>query len=111
MAHTFSEQDLPGKCIRISAMADDKEVGHAILYLIKNDLHDEPYGLLEDLMVDEAYRSQGIGKQLVQKIIDAAVKEKCYKLLATSRFEREHVHKLYEGFGFKQHGLEFRLEF
>ena len=35
----------------------------------------------------------------------------CYKLIATSRFERERVHKLYEGLGFERWGLEYRMNF
>lgn len=88
-----------------------KEIGRASLCLIFNDLHKEPYGLLEDVFVDESLRAQGIGTELTNKVIAEAKAQKCYKLIATSRFEREKVHKLYEKLGFKQHGIEFRMEF
>jgi GNAT superfamily N-acetyltransferase len=98
------------KAIKMEIKDGKKTVGRAFLYLIKNDLHKKPYGLLEDVYVDENYRKQGLGGQLVKAVITEAKKQKCYKLLATSRMERESVHKYYEKFGFKKHGFEFRLE-
>jgi len=40
--------------------------------LIYNDLHPEPYGLLEDVFVEEEFRGQGIGKSLVRAVIEKA---------------------------------------
>jgi GNAT superfamily N-acetyltransferase len=90
---------------------DGKEIGRATLYLMTNDLHDEPFGLLEDVLIDESLRGQGMGTTLVKKVIEEAKNQKCYKLIATSRHSRERVHKLYESLGFKDHGLEFRMDF
>ncbi len=92
-------------------LIDDKVVGRAYLFLIRNNLHKEPYGLLEDVFVEEKYRRQGIGKILVKKVIEKAKELGCYKLVATSRFEREYVHKFYEDLGFKKWGYEFRIDF
>ncbi len=97
--------------IKFTAEADDKIIGRAYLYLIYNDLHVEPYGLLEDVFVMGEYRSQGIGRQLVQKVIDEAKALKCYKLVGTSRHSREQVHRFYKTLGFKDHGIEFRIDF
>lgn len=89
-----------------------REVGRARLYLIENDLHDRPYGLLEDVWVDERYRSEGIGGRLVQAVI-AKAKEQCYKLVATSRNDgtRDEVHDWYKRLGFTEWGTEFRMDF
>jgi len=32
-----------------------------------------------------------------------------YKLVATSRYERENVHKMYEKNGFENFGIEFKM--
>lgn len=88
-----------------------KEVGRASVVLVYNDLHKEPYGLVEDVFVDESQRGQGIGTKLTNAIIEEAKNQKCYKLVATSRFEREKVHELYKRLGFKEHGIEFRMDF
>lgn len=97
------------KAVRICTLEDGKEVGHAYLYLVKNDLNERPYGLLEDLFVEEHARGNGFAKELVEEILEAAKRENCYKVIATSRFSREHVHKMYEKAGFVEHGKEYRL--
>jgi len=75
-----------------------------------NDLHNQPFGLMEDVYVDEAYRGQGVGSKLVKQVIELAKEANCYKLIATSRFSRPKVHELYQQLGFTQHGVEFRID-
>lgn len=87
-----------------------REIGRCFIFLIKNELHEEPYALLEDVYVLEEYRSQGIGTTLVKKAIELAREKGCYKILATSRFERDYIHKWYEKLGFKKFGYEFRMD-
>ena len=88
-----------------------KEVARAYLYILKNDLHAEPFGFLEDVFVDESLRGQGIGTGLLKEIIKMAKDNQCYKIVATSRYERPKVHALYERLGFKDWGKEFRMNF
>ena len=94
---------------RFSVSVDGTEVGRAYLYLMSNDLHSEPFGLLEDVFVDESVRGSGIGTALVNEVIDCARQSGCYKLIATSRASRPKVHALYERLGFDNYGLEFRM--
>jgi len=107
----FEKDTKECKGIKFSLKRDGKEVARATLYVMSNDLHDEPFGLLEDVMVDEELRGQGIGTAIVKKIVEEAKEQNCYKLVATSRHSREKVHELYERLGFKNHGLEFRMDF
>lgn len=97
----------------IKFIANDGKVpvGRAFLYILYNDLHEEPFGFLEDVFVDSEYRGQGIGTALVEAVIEEAKKEKCYKLICASRYERKEVHEWYEKMGFQDHGKEFRLDF
>lgn len=96
--------------VRLSAVENGEELGAMYLYLIRNDSHKEPYGLLEDLLVKEEYRKKGTGSALVKEAIAEAKRLGCYKVLATSRMERENVHRLYEKLGFKKWGFEFRVD-
>lgn len=96
---------------RIAVVEGGREVGHCYVYLIKNDLHQEPYALLEDVFVSEEYRGQGVGTSLVRKAIELAKELGCYKMIATSRFGRDELHKWYEKLGFRLHGYEFRIDF
>ncbi len=97
--------------IKITAEDNDVVAGRAFLYILYNELHAEPFGFLEDVFVDEPYRSKGVGAQLVQAAIGEAREQGCHKLICTSRYGRDGLHKWYAGFGFKEHGTEFRMDF
>ena len=99
------------KAIKIQIKNGNKEVGRAFLYLIRNQLHKQPYGLMEDVFVDESLRGQGFGSKLILEVIKQAKKHNCYKLLATSRNSKKDLHKFYKKFGFKIHGVELRINF
>lgn len=107
----LKSQDIQSKAIRFSLEDNGQEIGRVFLYLIQNELHPVPYGLLEDLFVVESHRNQGVGRQLVEKVIVAAKENHCTKLLATSRHGRDELHAWYERLGFKNHGVEFRMDF
>ncbi len=97
--------------IRFSIETETGEIARAYLYIMHNDLHEEPFGLLEDVYVEESQRGTGIGTRLVRAVIDAAREANCYKLIATSRESRPKVHELYERLGFRNYGVEFRMDF
>lgn len=96
--------------IKISVEENGVEMGRAWLYLIYNDLHQEPYGLLEDVFVNEMARGQGFGNELLKEAIEEARNRGCYKLIGTSRKSRENVHAWYKKLGFEDYGLEFRMD-
>ena len=85
-------------------------MAHAYLYILKN-IHDQPFGFMEDIFVDENFRSQGLGTKLVKELIKAAKQNNCYKLIGTSRYARPKVHGWYLSFDFKDWGKEFRMDF
>lgn len=96
--------------IKYCILQNGKEVARAYLYLLRNDLHDKPFGLMEDVHVCKSTRGQGYGKKLVKTIIKEARRKGCYKLICTCRHTRPRVQKLYEGIGFKNHGTEYRID-
>lgn len=96
--------------IRLSAHENGEELGALYLYLIKNDSHKEPYGLLEDLFVKEPYRKRGIGSALVTEAVGECKRLGCYKVIGTSRMARKEVHQFYERLGLKKYGYEFRID-
>jgi len=105
------ENLIQSRGIRFSLRKAGVEIGHAYLYLMTNDLHDEPFGLMEDVFIEEEHRGHGGGTKLVRKILQMAKREGCYKLLTTSRHSNDRVHDLYTRLGFSSHGLEFRKDF
>src|SRR3989344_3403741 len=106
---TVIEKKVGGFGIRISCENNGREVGRAYLYVLKNDLHKEPFGLIEDVFVNEDFRNRSIGSFLICKALKIAAEHHCYKVIATSRKERQEVHKLYKKLGFEKYGIEFRV--
>ena len=106
-------QEITARGLRFSIKNDTEEVGHAYLYILQNDLHKEPFGLLEDVFVREDQRSSGIARKLLERILEYARTEGCYKLIATSRNDktRDSVHNWYIRLGFRDYGTEFRLDY
>ena len=104
-------QAVKAEGIKFFIIEAEGEIARAYLYLMHNSLHQEPFGLLEDVYVAESYRGHGLGTKLVRQVIQTAKERGCYKLIATSRTSRPKVHKLYQDLGFKERGLEFRIDF
>lgn len=96
--------------VKISYQEADKEVGRAFLYVLKNDLHRQPFGFLEDVFVHKKYRGHGLGSKLVKGVIAEAKKRKCYKVIATSRNAKPELRKFYKRFGLNVWGVEFRKD-
>jgi GNAT superfamily N-acetyltransferase len=92
----IDREERAARGIRFSIAGENGEVARAYLYLMTNDLHDAPFGLLEDVFVAESERGGGLGTALVNEVIAAAREAGCYKLVATSRASRPKVHELYE---------------
>jgi GNAT superfamily N-acetyltransferase len=105
----ISRKSQPAHGLRFSIDEEGTEIARAYLYVMHNDLHAAPFGLLEDVFVDEAHRGGGLGTRLVTEVVAAAREAGCYKLIATSRASRPKVHQLYRQLGFQDYGLEFRL--
>ncbi|MBI5732008.1 MAG: GNAT family N-acetyltransferase [Candidatus Magasanikbacteria bacterium] len=104
-------EKISGEGVKLFIKKKNQEIARVFLYILKNDLHKEPFGFLEDLFVVEEKRGGGLGTKLIKAVVELARQKKCYKLVATSRFSRPAVHKLYQRLGFKKHGAEFRIDF
>ncbi len=96
--------------IKLSISDGVKEIARARVYFIYNDLHSNPYAYIEDVFVDPNYRKRGLATQLEDEIEKEARARGCYKIIQTSRFENENVHRIYERCGFTQWGYEFRKD-
>ncbi|MCR4284609.1 MAG: GNAT family N-acetyltransferase [archaeon] len=97
--------------IRLSIDEGGREVARAYIYVMKNDLHDRPFGLMEDVFVEEDMRGKGYGTQIVEEVVRLARVNNCYKLICTSKHPNTRAHELYKRLGFSEQGLEFRMNF
>lgn len=87
-------------------------LARASLFIISNELHDRPYGLLEDVWACENIRGKGYGKSVVETVIEIAMKEHCYKLIAVVNSGADRLVSWYEKeFGLKVNtNVEMRLD-
>ncbi len=107
----IERQQISATGIKFLATENGQTVGRAYLYILKNDLHEDSFGFMEDVFVDESHRKQGVGSKLIEVVIAEAKARGCYKLICTARHEKQDVHGYYKKFGFADHGLEFRMDF
>jgi GNAT superfamily N-acetyltransferase len=67
-------------------------------------------GNLDEMIVEESYRGQGIGGKLVKRITEIAKEKNCKRLELESSFHREEAHKFYEELGFEKRAYLFSKE-
>lgn len=96
--------------IKITLEEGGKVLGWAYLYVIFQDRHKEPYGLMENVYVEPENRNRGLGTKLIELLIEEAKKQNCYKLIGTSKKIKPEVHAFYKKHGFEEMGLEFRMD-
>jgi ribosomal protein S18 acetylase RimI-like enzyme len=77
---------------------DGRIVGMGSLYVIPKIGKQNAY--IEDVIVDESYRGQGLGEKLVRELIDIAKQRGVKSVTLTSRSHRAAAHKLYVKLGF-----------
>lgn len=66
--------------------------------------------ILEDVVVAETARHQGLGRQMIDDAIKRSRDQGCYKLMLSSDNKRKGAHAFYERLGFQRHGISFRTE-
>lgn len=65
---------------------------------------------VESVRVDEKYREQGIGRELMLFAINRAREEKCVSMQLTTNADRTDAHRFYENMGFKGTHLGMKLK-
>lgn len=88
--------------ILVLAMRDEKGkiIGTGTLIVVKTFMG--KVARLEDIVVDEAYRGQGLGRVLVKELMARAKKEGTKKMELTSGHHRLSANLLYKKLGFSQ---------
>jgi len=107
----INKKNIEASGVKFFIEDNGKEIARAFLYIMHNGLKKEPFGLLEDIFVDEQLRGHGTGSQLLKMVIEEAKKQGCYKLVATSRYGKDNIHDWYIRTGFEDFGKEFKMYF
>lgn len=108
--NTESLQTLMGSSTEIIAALDDGKIIGCICLAIVPQMG-RVKGWVDDMVVDEAYRGQGIAKHLMSQAIEESKRLGCTNLNLTSGDDREAAHGFYEAMGFKKRETRvFRLD-
>ena len=92
------------------ADADGRIVGTVHLVVIPHLSRTcKPSGLLESMVVDEAYRRKGVGAALLREVQRLALEAGCYKLALSSNLARRGAHRFYSRLGWKRTHYGFSL--
>jgi ribosomal protein S18 acetylase RimI-like enzyme len=89
---------------------EDKIIGMATAYLAQK--FGKKTGFVEDVVVDESYRGQGLGVKVMEVLIQEAKNAGATQLYLTSGPDRVAAQKLYLRLGFKKRETDvFKLAF
>lgn len=89
------------KIVMVIAKDGQRIIGMASLYLMQKV--GKRNGHVEDVVVDNAYRGQGLGKKLMHALIAIARVKRVNQLHLTTRSSRKAANRLYQKLGFKLH--------
>ncbi|WFB61188.1 GNAT family N-acetyltransferase [Paenibacillus sp. BR1-192] len=80
---------------------EGKLVSSCVLVLIRNLTRGaRPYGLIENVVTHSDYRKNGYGKLVLQKAVDIARENDCYKVMLMTSSRMEGTNSFYESCGF-----------
>lgn len=83
-------------------------IGTATLHVLKKLIHGGTYvGLIEDVCISKRFSGKGLGKQIIDALVEVAKEEKCYKVILNC--SEENV-GFYEKCGFEQKEVQMRLD-
>lgn len=86
-------------------------VGTFTLLIMDNLLHlGAPSAIVEAVAVDPQWQGRGIGRQMMQWVMERCRQTRCYKLVLSSNLKRDRAHTFYDSLGFTRHGYSFRVD-
>lgn len=94
------------------ALAEGRVIGTFALLVMDNLGHfGTPSAILEDVVVAEDLRGEGIGKLMMEYANTLCRQKGCYKMAFSSNINRETAHLFYESLGFRKHGYSFYVSY
>lgn len=95
------EEILTQARVLLAKNKEGKIVGMASLY--RMPLFGRVVGRIEEVVVDQAARGQGIGKELMRLLIEEAPRMGITRVFLTSNPARVEANRLYQSLGFEQY--------
>jgi ribosomal-protein-alanine N-acetyltransferase len=96
----FFLQELKVGCARsLLAVVGDRSVGYIIYWLLQHEID------VHNLAVHPSYRRQGIGRALLEAVIEEARRQRANRVTLEVRKSNEAAQKLYQALGFSAKGV------
>jgi GNAT superfamily N-acetyltransferase len=73
--------------------------------------HAAPIGQLSLLVVDETWRSRGVGRLLVEAVERWTRERGCHRIVVTTALRRTDAHAFYERIGYQHTGRRYAKDF
>ncbi|MCJ7743460.1 MAG: GNAT family N-acetyltransferase [Dehalococcoidales bacterium] len=94
------------------AEEEGEVAGSLVLFIAPNLSHGGlPWALVENMIVDQKHRRQGIGRLLMDYAIARSKEAGCYRIGLSSDKKRQEAHHFYRSLGFQASAHGFRLYF
>lgn len=82
---------------------DGKLIASCMLVIVPNLTRNaRSYALIENVVTHTDYRRRGIGKRLLQQVLQFCWDQNCYKVMLLTGSKREEVYQFYEQAGFRR---------
>jgi GNAT superfamily N-acetyltransferase len=95
----------------LAAEVAGRIIGTLTLIVIPNIGHGcKPWAAVENVVVDEEFRGQGIGSVLMAKATDLSRSVGCYKVVLSSNIVRREAHDFYRRLGWTESHVGFSLD-
>lgn len=92
------------------AEVDGEAAGTLVVAVLPNLAHGgAPYAVVENVVVDERWRSRGIGEALMREAMERGREAGAYKLSLTTNLKRERAHEFYRKLGFVETHVGFEV--
>ena len=67
-----------------------------------------PFMVVENMIVDQAHRRSGVGRQLLRELENAAKERNCTQLILVTEKDREDACAFYENYGFSKNTTGYK---
>ncbi|HPR92972.1 MAG: GNAT family N-acetyltransferase [Bacilli bacterium] len=84
-----------------------KVIGFCSFAIVNNFWQEGHIAYVYAMVIDESFRGQGIGTELLKRAFDKAKLRGCKKIELDSGFPREKAHRFYEKIGFEKRAYLF----
>jgi ribosomal protein S18 acetylase RimI-like enzyme len=113
-AYSIWDATEKGSATRYFIAVDNTKIASACNITLVPNLtrNGKSFAIIENVITDNDYRRQGIGKKVIQNAVQYAKENNCYKVVLLSSVKRTESHRFYESIGFNgnsKKGFEIRF--